>query len=127
VIDAVNAICDGGVDWALEAIGLPETIETAVECVRPGGTAVAMGLGRPDATFSVRGNALVQGEKQIRGSLYGSANLPVDVPRILHLYETGRLPLDRLLGRTYPLEAVNDAYRDLVTGAVGRSIILPNG
>jgi Zn-dependent alcohol dehydrogenase len=127
VVEAVNAICDGGVDWALEAIGLSQTVEQAIACVRTGGTAVAMGLAKPETTFSVRSNALVQGEKQIRGSLYGSANLPVDVPRILHLYESGRLPLDKLLGRSYPLEGVNDAYGDLVAGAVGRSIILPNG
>jgi Zn-dependent alcohol dehydrogenase len=127
VVDEVNAICDGGVDWALEAIGLPATMEQAIESVRNGGAAVAMGLAKADATFSVRSNALVQGEKQIRGSLYGSANTPVDVPRILGLYQSGRLPVDRLLGRTYALDEVNEAYDALVAGAVGRAILLPNG
>jgi Zn-dependent alcohol dehydrogenase len=95
--------------------------------VRPGGTAIAMGLATADARFSVPSNALVQGEKRIQGSLYGSANTPVDIPRILRLYEAGRLPLDRLLGPTYSLDAVNEAYDALVAGAVGRLTIFPNG
>jgi S-(hydroxymethyl)glutathione dehydrogenase/alcohol dehydrogenase len=127
LVEAVNEICDGGVEWALEAIGLPQTIEQAIECVRPGGTAIAMGLATADARFSVPSNALVQGEKRIQGSLYGSANTPVDIPRILRLYEAGRLPLDRLLGPTYSLDAVNEAYDALVAGAVGRLTIFPNG
>jgi Zn-dependent alcohol dehydrogenase len=125
VVEATHRIA-GGVDWALEAIGLPETIEQAIDALRPAGTAVVMGLAKADARFTVRSNALVQGEKTIRGSLYGSANTPVDVPRILGLYQSGRLPLDKLLGRSYPLAAVNEAYDSLVAGAVGRSILLPN-
>ncbi len=125
-VASVHEISAGGVDWALEAIGLPQTIEQAVESVRVGGTVIAMGLAKADARFTVRSNALVQGEKQIRGSLYGSANTPVDVPRILQLYETGLLPLDKLLGRSYPLANVNEAYDALVAGAVGRATLSPH-
>lgn len=125
VVQAVQRIA-GGVDWALEAIGLPQTVEQAVDALRPTGTAVIMGLTKADGRFSIRSNALVQGDKTIRGSLYGSANPPVDVPRLLALYQSGRLPLDRLIGRTYPLESVNEAYEALATGAVGRSILLPD-
>lgn len=127
VAEAVTEITDGGAEWAMEAIGLPRTLEQAVECIRPGGTAVAMGLAKANESFSARTNWLVQGDRQIRGSLYGSANLPVDIPRILGLYESGRLPLERLLGKSYPLEDVNEAYDALVGGALGRAILLPNG
>jgi Zn-dependent alcohol dehydrogenase len=125
VVEAARRIA-GGVDWALEAIGLPQTVEQAIEALRPTGTAVIMGLAKADARFSVASNALVQGDKTIRGSLYGSANPTVDIPRILALYQSGRLPLDKLLGHAYPLEAVNEAYDALGAGAVGRSILLPN-
>jgi Zn-dependent alcohol dehydrogenase len=125
VVEAAQRIA-GGVDWALEAIGLPQTVEQAVDALRPTGTAVIMGLTNANARFSVRSNALVQGDKTIRGSLYGSANPPVDVPKILGLYLSGRLPLEKLIGQTYPLEAVNEAYEALARGAVGRSILLPS-
>jgi Zn-dependent alcohol dehydrogenase len=127
VVATVLEMTDGGAAWALEAIGLSHTIEQAVDCLRPGGTAVPMGLAKADGRFSVRSTWIVQGDRTIRGSLYGSANLPVDVPRILGLYEAGRLPLERLLGKSYALEDVNEAYAALVDGAPGRAILLPNG
>jgi Zn-dependent alcohol dehydrogenase len=125
VAAAVREICPDGVDWALEAIGLPETIERALECLAVGGTAVAIGLGDRRAAFSVRLNQLVQREVGIRGSLYGSSNTTVDIPRILDLHRSGRLPLDRLLGRSYPLDAINEAYDALAAGAVGRAVVVP--
>ena len=125
VVEAVTGICPGGVDWAIEAVGLTQTLEQAIGCLASAGTAVAIGLGHKDARFSARINHLVQGDRGVRGSLYGSSNTPLDIPRILRLHASGRLPLDRLLGRTYPLDAVNEAYEDLATGAVGRGLIRP--
>jgi Zn-dependent alcohol dehydrogenase len=48
------------------------------------------------------------------------------MPRLLDLYMAGRLPLDKLLSRTYPLDEVNEAYRALLAGEVARSVVLPN-
>ena len=59
------------------------------------------------------------------GSLYGSANPPLDLPRLWRLYEAGRLPLDALLGERYALESVNEAYEALVSGTVGRAVLVP--
>lgn len=125
LLEAVLEISPAGVDWALEAVGLPATLEQAISCLAPGGTAVAIGLGSKDARLSVRINHLVQGDRGVRGSLYGSANTPLDVPRILNLYNSDRLPLARLLGKSYPLTAVNEAYEELASGAVGRAVIRP--
>jgi Zn-dependent alcohol dehydrogenase len=86
---------------------------------------VAVGLGRAGATFAVPINELVQRQKRVVGSLYGSANPLLDLPRLWRLYLAGRLPLDALLGERHPLEAVNDAYAALTAGAVGRAILVP--
>ena len=114
-----------GVDWAIEAVGRAETLQQAVGCLRPGGTAVALGIGRVGTTFQISINELVQQQKRVVGSLYGSANPPLDLPRLWRLYEAGRLPLDSLLGAEYPLASVNDAYDALVSGAVGRAVLRP--
>jgi Zn-dependent alcohol dehydrogenase len=100
-------------------------LQQAVACLRPGGTAVAIGLGSATATFEVPINELVQRQKRVVGSLYGSANPPIDLPRLFSLYLSGRLPIDALLGQTYPLAAVNDAYAALTRGAVGRAVVVP--
>ena len=125
VVEVVAAAAPGGVDWAIDAVGRAETLQQCFACLRPGGTAVAVGLGRIGATFEIPINELVQRQKRVVGSLYGSANPLVDLPRLFRLYLAGRLPLDSLVGEEYPLESVNEAYAALSQGAVGRSVIVP--
>lgn len=125
VVGTVRRICRPGAHWAVEAVGRPSTLEQAVASLRPGGTAVAVGLGRAGETFAVPTNELVQMEKRVVGSLYGSANPLVDLPRLFSLYAAGKLPLDRLLGDSYPLARVNEAYQALMGGSVGRAVIVP--
>jgi S-(hydroxymethyl)glutathione dehydrogenase/alcohol dehydrogenase len=125
VVEAVLGAAPDGVDWAIEAVGRAETLEQAVACLRPGGTAVAIGIARVGATFAIPINELVQRQKRVVGSLYGSANPLVDLPRLFRLYLAGRLPLDALVGAEYPLAAVNDAYAALLGGAVGRGVLVP--
>jgi Zn-dependent alcohol dehydrogenase len=125
VADALAAIQPGGLDWTVEAIGRPETLRQAFDALCPGGTLVAIGLGRAGQELSLPINPLVQRERRIIGSLYGSSNPLLDVPKLLDLYRAGRLPIDQLVGKRYPLAAVNDAFADLIGGAVGRGIVLP--
>ncbi|WP_030453712.1 alcohol dehydrogenase catalytic domain-containing protein [Herbidospora cretacea] len=125
VAAALNDIRPGGAEWAIEAIGRPDTLETAFAALRPGGTLVAVGLGKVGQTFTVPVNLLVQRERRIVGSLYGSANPLVDLPKIFDLYLAGRLPLDLLVGRRYRLDQINEAFADLTGGAVGRGVIVP--
>ncbi|MGP3939159.1 alcohol dehydrogenase catalytic domain-containing protein [Streptomyces sp. 6N106] len=111
--------------WSLDAVGTPRTLAQAVEVVGTGGTAVALGLGKVGATAAVPINPLVQQEKRLIGSLYGSANTPVDIPKLVELFKTGRLPLDKLLGEQYELSAINEACAALSQGATGRAVIIP--
>jgi Zn-dependent alcohol dehydrogenase len=125
LVDTVKELRPDGVDWAVEAIGRPDTVAQGFEALRPGGTLVAVGLGPRDATVPIPLNPLVQREKRIVGSLYGSANPLLDVPRLLALYRSGRLPIDQLIGGRYPLDDVGRAFADLVGGSVGRGVLLP--
>lgn len=121
----IERLIAGGLDHAIEAIGRAESLALAFECLRPQGQLVAVGLGSRDTALSVPLNQLVQREKRIVGSLYGSANPVVDLPRLFDLYRAGRLPLDSLIGRRYHLEEINVAFADLLGGAVGRGVVLP--
>ena len=123
-VEQIRAIVPGGVDWAVEAIGQAGTMRQAFAALAPGGTSIALGLARAGATFEVPINELVQGQKRIVGSLYGSANPLIDLPRIFGLYRSGRLPLDDLIGERFTLDEVNDAYARLVAGALGRSVVV---
>jgi Zn-dependent alcohol dehydrogenase len=124
-VEQVLAIAPNGVKWAIEAIGRPATLQQAFDCLEPAGTLVAVGLGRVGDTFAIPVNNLVQRQKRVIGSLYGSANPLVDLPKIFGLYLAGRLPLGELIGTTYELEQVNEAYDALAHGSVGRAVVIP--
>jgi Zn-dependent alcohol dehydrogenase len=44
--------------------------------------------------------------------------------RLLALYRAGKLKLDELLTRTYPLEDVNQAFSDLRNGLNARGLVV---
>lgn len=63
-------------------------------------------------------------EKQVVGSIYGSANPRADIPKILELWGRGHVDLDDMVTRTYPLERVNDGYDDLRAGRNVRGVLV---
>ncbi|MEV0104875.1 NDMA-dependent alcohol dehydrogenase [Nocardia sp. NPDC050799] len=67
---------------------------------------------------------LTMAGKRIQGSLYGSCNARVEVPKLLDLYRAGVLRLDELVTRTYRLDEINDGYRDMNEGRNLRGVIL---
>jgi S-(hydroxymethyl)glutathione dehydrogenase/alcohol dehydrogenase len=125
VTAALAAIDADGFDHAVEAIGRPATLRQAFDALRPGGTLVAIGLGPAGQELSLPLNPLVQRERRVVGSLYGSSNPQLDVPKLLSLYQAGRLPVDQLIGSHYPLDHIGEAMNDLIGGRVGRGIIVP--
>ena len=58
------------------------------------------------------------------GCFYGSTRTRIDMPRLIDFYVDGRLLLDELVTRTYPLEQINEAFDDLGQGGVGRGLLL---
>lgn len=126
-VEQILDLVPGGVPWVVEAVGRPETLLTAVAALRPGGTAIAVGLGRVGQRFDVGINDLVQKQKRVVGSLYGSSIPQLDLPRIFDLYRSGALPLDLLIGQRFTLDEIHDAFDALQHGSVGRSIVVPAG
>lgn len=127
VVEQVLELTGGGAAWVIEAVGRPETLQAAVQMLRPRGTVVAVGLGEAGQTVALPINDLVQRQKKVVGSLYGSSVPARDLPEIFDLYRAGELPLDELVGTRYALEDVSEALDSLASGAVGRSVIVPQG
>jgi S-(hydroxymethyl)glutathione dehydrogenase / alcohol dehydrogenase len=127
-VAVARELTDGmGVDYALEAIGLKVTIEQCYHAVRRGGTAVVVGMAPDGVHASIPARAIAGSEKTLKGSFYGSTRPRIDMPRLVDFYMDGRLLLDELVTRTYPLEEINEAYNDLGEGGVGRGLLLPHG
>jgi S-(hydroxymethyl)glutathione dehydrogenase/alcohol dehydrogenase len=54
----------------------------------------------------------------------GSARPAIDVPKIVALYREGRLKLDELITKRYPLDAINEAVASSRSGAALRNVIV---
>ena len=60
---------------------------------------------------------------RIVGTKMGSALPADDIPRLVALYEDGRLKLDELVTAICPLDAVNDAVESMRRGEAIRNVI----
>jgi len=92
-----------GVDLALEFIGLRETIDQAVGCIRVGGRVVVVGLG-PDAVVLPPPTQIVRSELSFLGS-YGSTTS--EIQSVIDLVASGKLNLSDSITERFPLEEVN--------------------
>lgn len=112
-----------GADVAIESAGKTELVAEAFRVTRRGGTIVCVGIPSADANVVLPGPAMVRHEKIVTGSLYGSCRAQRDMPMILDLYAEGRLPLERLVTRTYELGEINEAMEDMVAGKLARGVV----
>ena len=67
---------------------------------------------------------LTLSEKQVVGSIFGSANPRKDIPRLLELYSAGRLDLDGMITRTYALDEINRGFEDMRAGENIRGVLV---
>ena len=123
--DAVGEILEmtlGGVDHAIEAVGLKVTAEQCFNMLAPGGTATVIGMIPIGTTIELQGVSLLA-ERKIQGSVMGSNRFRIDMPMYANLYLQGRLKLDELVSRTLSLDQINDGFDALRKGEVARSVI----
>ena len=62
--------------------------------------------------------------QRILGSKMGSSRLRLDVPKLVELYEQGRLKLDELITARYPLEEINAAIAAVKRAEALRNMIV---
>ena len=123
-VEAVRDLTGGGVDYAFEVIGNAPTVRQAFEATCPGGTACAVGVPPSDSDIAISANELFL-DRRLIGSSSGTASPRVDFPWFIELYRQGRLKLDELQTRFRPLEEINEAYEDMLSGEVARCVIRP--
>lgn len=123
-IEQVKALTRGGVDFAFEMAGSVQAMEAAYRMTRRGGTTVSAGLPNPEARWPLQHVNMVAEERTIKGSYIGSCVPGRDVPRYIHLYRRGKLPVDRLMGERLTLEEINLGFDRLAAGTALRQIIL---
>jgi len=126
-VAAIRDIVRGGVDCAFEAVGHAAVMAEAYAATRRGGKTVAIGLPHPDQKLSIPAVSIVAEGRQIIGSYMGSAVPVRDIPRLIALYQAGKLPVDLLQSGTLGLDGLNSAFDALAEGETVRQVLVPGG
>jgi S-(hydroxymethyl)glutathione dehydrogenase/alcohol dehydrogenase len=125
VREAVKELDPEGVDYAFDAVGAPATTKLALRWTRGGGTSVVVGLPAAGEQLELDPLDFTNREKTLTGTIYGSEDPTVALPRLLDLVRAGELELASLVGPTFPLERADDAFKASLAGEPGRVLVIP--
>jgi aryl-alcohol dehydrogenase len=118
----IRRITGGGTHFALETSAVPEVFRIAVAGLRGLGTCVLVGSARAGTEVSFE-MPVLQGGRTVRGVVQGDSRPREFIPRLVDLFMTGRMPLDRLISR-YPLADINRAAADATSGAAIKPVLM---
>ncbi|TSD49413.1 Zn-dependent alcohol dehydrogenase [Rhodococcus sp. KBS0724] len=121
-VEAVRELTRGGVDHAIEVVGVAATVEQAFAMLDTMGMATVVGVARPDVEVRIPATDLLL-EKKLQGTKMGSTRFRLDIPLYCQLYLDGRLELDALLSERVSLTGVNSALKDLDHPLGARAVI----
>ncbi|HEU5263147.1 MAG TPA: alcohol dehydrogenase catalytic domain-containing protein [Gaiellaceae bacterium] len=119
----IRALTVGGVDYAFEVIGRPETIRLAWDAIRPGGTAVVVGL-VPDGVEATIPAVEFLSDKSLVGTYYGSGDPAAELPGLAALALSGDLDLSSVVTQVDGLAGVEAALDRLRRGEGARTVLL---
>lgn len=118
----VRELTGGGADHTFECVGNAKTLEQLVMLVPPGGDGYVVGAAPPGTRFAFATDGFIR-NKHLHGVMQGNVRAAIDIPRYVDLYARGRLPLDRMVTRTYGLDEINKALAALGHGT-GRGVLV---
>ncbi|HEV8652243.1 MAG TPA: alcohol dehydrogenase catalytic domain-containing protein [Actinomycetes bacterium] len=114
-VAATLGLTSVGVDHAFEVVGQPETVRLAWDLLRPGATAVVVGIVPKGVEVAVPGIELLA-EKGLKGSYYGSGDPAADVAELARLAADGLLDLATGVSDLTDLDGLEAAFDRLRRG-----------
>jgi len=128
-IQAIKRLTSGrGAEYVFVTGGGVTAIEQGYAMSAKRGTVVLIALPpAKDSPFFPFLMEFIGAEKTIMGSFLGSTKLSVDIPRLVSLYQSGRLKLDELITGRYPLTRINEAIESVERGKALRNVIVFQG
>lgn len=97
-----------GFDKVIEVVGYPETLQMAIDLVRPGGTIAAIGV-FTDSTFNL--NLADVFLRNISLHMNGFASVQPYLSQALRLIETGVIRPERYFTHEFPLARIDAAFK----------------
>ncbi len=121
----VRALTSGRMaEHVLVSVGVGPAIEQGIGLMGKGGETIIVGMPPSGVTTTFDPSWIAADSQRIVGSKMGSAQVPVDIPQLVGLYRGGRLKLDELVTRRYPLEEINEAVAAVKRGEALRNVVV---
>ena len=108
VVQEVKRLTGGGADVAIEALGTQQTFESALSCLRPGGTLSSLGVYSGKLELPYTAFAAGLGDHRVVTTLCPGGK--ERMRRLMELVRTKRLDLTPLLTHSFKLTDIAEAY-----------------
>ncbi len=102
-----------GADYAFEAAGVASLVGDCVQATRIGGTTVVVGADVTLATVELMPVMLATHGKRIIGSLLGDCHPQRDIPRLMALWQAGRLDFESMVSHRLDLDEIDQGLDHL--------------
>lgn len=111
VVREIHYLTGDGVDYAVEATGVPTVVNQSIESCRVLGKIASVGI---TPKMEINFPALSLG-KTLIGVIEGDSNPRLFIPKLVNYYKKGLFPFDKLV-KFYDFEQINDAFKDSEKG-----------
>jgi len=109
VITEVKRLTGDGADVTIEALGTQQTFESALRCLRPGGTLSSLGVYSDKLQMPYDAFSAGLGDHRIVTTLCPGGK--ERMRRLMEIVRRGRVDLTPLLTHTFPLDEITEAYQ----------------
>ncbi len=124
-IEAARKIASGrGADYVFVTVGSVAATKQGFAMSGPRGKTVIIGLPPVKDTLTISPLELIASERTLTGGFMGAANLRIDIPRLVTMYQNRQLKLDELISGKYPLGRINEAMASTERGEALRNVII---
>lgn len=108
VVEEVRRLTGGGADVAIEALGTPETFESCLRCLRPGGVLSSLGVYSGKLQIPYTPFAAGLGDHRIVTTLCPGGK--ERMRRLMNIVMAGRFDPTLLITHRYSLDDIGEAY-----------------
>ena len=113
-----------GADYVFVTVGVKSAFDSSYGMLAKGGSTVLVGMPASGVMSEIDPGTMAAYSQNILGSKMGSARIQVDIPNLVDLYGQGRVKLDELVTKTYPIEQINEAIDAVKRGEALRNVIV---
>ena len=118
----IRKLTRGGVEFAIEATGVPEVLRVAMDSLAQRGTCGLVGAAASRATSALDISTLLFGRKLV-GIVEGDSVPSIFIPRLLDLHAQGHLPIEKIV-TLHPFDEINDAIRRAESGELVKPVVV---